>query len=235
VNWLARLLRKPPPLGAQQQSLLDAFRALPACNPRAPLAEQRCVVVDVESTGLDVFSDRLIAIGALDVVAGQLALGSGFEVVLRQAAPSAVDNILVHGIGGAEQTGGVDPADALLAFLQYLGNAPLIAHHADFDRTMIGRATREYLGVTLKNPWLDLALLAPALFPRHAGNRQTLDDWTARFGIENFNRHNALADACATAQLWLVLLSRLCSQGHTQLRDALQLQKEQQWLNKNIN
>lgn len=230
MNWFARLIGKAPPLGETQRAALDAYRALPASDVQASLAAQRFVVVDVESTGLDVFNDRLIAIGAVEVVQGKVPLAQGFEVVLRQAAASSHDNILVHGIGGTEQTGGIAPADALLQFLQYLGNAPLVAFHADFDRAMIGRAMRSYLGASLSNRWIDLAVIAPGLYPQHAARHRALDDWTEHFAIENLNRHNAVADACATAQLLLVLLARAQAIDLTTLRDMLSLEKDQRWL-----
>lgn len=230
MNWFARLFATSPPLSETQRALLEAYRALAACDTQTSLDAQRFVVVDVESTGLDVFSDRLIAIGAVEVVNERVRLARGFEVIVRQAAPSSTDNILVHGIGGSEQTGGMAPADALLQFLQYLGNAPLVAYHADFDRAMIGRAMRSFLGASLGNPWIDLAVIAPGLYPEHAARYRALDDWTDHFGIENLNRHNAVADACATAQLLLVLLARARAKHLTTLRDLLRLEKDQRWL-----
>ncbi|MGH8758562.1 MAG: hypothetical protein ACREVW_03500, partial [Burkholderiales bacterium] len=45
------------------------------------------------------------------------------------------------------------------------------------------------------------------------GENRGLDQWLAYFGIENYARHDALADAFSTAQLLLVLLERAASQG----------------------
>lgn len=233
MNWLVpllRLLRKAPQLSEAQTAALLTYQQLTPCATDAALASQRFVVVDVESTGLDVFSDRLIAIGAIDVEARAVHIGQSFETVLRQDAPSSNDNILVHGIGGTAQATGQNPADALLAFMAYLGNAPLVAYHASFDQAMINRATQLYLGMTLQNTWIDLALVAPALFPQSARGRHALDDWTALFHIENPSRHNAVADACATAQLLLVALAQASTQGIQHLRELVQLEKDQRWL-----
>lgn len=230
--WFNRLFGKRPSLTPEQQAMLEAYRAHKACDTGAALERQRFVIVDVETTGLNLFSDRLIAIGAVVVADGVLQLGHGFEVVLQQTSASSVENILVHGIDGTTQTTGKAPADALLAFLSFLGNAPLVAYHAPFDRTMIDRATRHYLGVILGNPWLDLALLAPALYPALASGRHALDDWTAAFGIENLNRHNAVADAFATAQLLLAMLARARSSGAARLKDLIRLEKDQLWLSR---
>ena len=55
-------------------------------------------------------------------------------------------------------------------------------------------------------PWFDAAVVAPLLFPDAAPHCRHLDDWLAHFGIAVYARHGALADAYATAELWLVLL-----------------------------
>jgi DNA polymerase III subunit epsilon len=59
--------------------------------------------------------------------------------------------------------------------------------------------------------WLDLATLAPAFFPGRAGH--DLDGWLGAFGIECSARHDALGDAYATAQLFLVMLAEARRQG----------------------
>lgn len=230
MSWLGRVFGKSPHLSMTQRASLDAFQALPACDASAHLSACRFVVVDVETTGLNLFSDRLIAIGAVTMTNGLLELGQGFEVVLQQNTPSSVENILIHGIGGTEQITGKDPADALLQFLNYASNSPLVAYHSEFDRTMIARATKTFLGMAIDNPWIDLALIAPALYPEMAASRRALDDWTAAFNIDNPNRHNAVADALATAQLLLPMLARAHANGASRLRDLLQMEKDQRWL-----
>lgn len=151
---LRRYWRGVALLPAQQQRL-EAWLAQPAEDLRRPFAEARYVVVDVESTGLDLQKDRLIAIGAVAVVGGRIDLAQSFEVVLRQDQASSRANILIHGIGGAAQREGQPPVDALLDFLEFLGPSPLVAFHVAFDSTMIGRAMRAYLGINLKPPgWI---------------------------------------------------------------------------------
>ena len=230
MSWLSRLWGHRTALSALQRQRLQICQAMRGHDTAALLSAAQWVVVDVESSGLDVFSDRLIAIGAVRVEAQALPLAHHFYRVLMQPSPSSVCNILVHGIGGAEQAGGVDPAEALLAFMEYLGGAPLVAYHAAFDRAMVSRATQTFLGVTLRNPWIDLAHIAPALFPEHAKNRHALDDWTTPLEIVNAQRHNAVADANATAQLLLVMLDRARAQGMTRVRDLLRLERGQRWL-----
>jgi len=208
VSWLAKLLGRPPALAPEQGARLDRWRALPEPDLRVPPAAMRFVVADVEATGLDLHRDRLIAIGAVTVEAARIDLGRSFYVVLRQPEASSRENILVHGIGGTAQRGGEDPAEALLAFLEFAGKAPLVGFHAGFDDALIRRAMREFLGEPYDRRWIDLAQLAPELMPEEARARTHLDTWLERFGIEVFSRHDAAADALGTAQLLLAALPR---------------------------
>lgn len=231
MNWLRRLLGQRPALDAEQSLALAAYRSHSAASGAAPLDTLRFVVADVETTGLNPFTDRLISIGAVELIDSRILLGSGFEVVFRQAQASANANILVHGIDGTTQLTGVEPAAATLQFLDFAQNAPLVGFHADFDRVMIDRAAKEAIGRAPSNTWLDLAWLAPAVMPEPERRLpRGLDDWMEKLGIVNQARHNALADALATAQLLQVVLAQALAQGITTLSDLMKLEQDQRWL-----
>ena len=173
-------------------------------RPTPPVDDTRWVVLDVESSGLNPKSDRLLAIAAIAVSnAGPQAhirLGDSFEVVLRQDVQVADKaNILLHGIGVGAQSGGVAPDVALTAFESFIGNSPLIAFHAAFDQTLILRAFDAVLGHRPANPWLDLEPLAAVLMPKVRA--RSLDEWMARLQISCAVRHQAAADTLATAEL----------------------------------
>lgn len=209
MQLLKRIFGGKPELSGAQAQKLARWHALPEIELRSPIDASRYVVVDVETSGLNVNKDRLIAIGAVAVVNGKIALCDSLEIVLLQQRVSDKQNILIHGISGTAQSEGVPPIDALLTFLEYLGRDPLVAFHVEFDQTMIGRAIREYLGFKLKHPWADLAYVAPALYPELARRCRSLDHWMTHFGIGNYARHSALADAVATAELLLALRQKM--------------------------
>ena len=222
--------REHKPLSQASRNVLAALRAAPVPELRRPLREVNWVVVDTESSGLDARHDRLLSIGACTVSGGNVAIGSGFEVVLRQEEASAVDNILVHRIGGTAQLDGEDPERALAAFLDYARRHPLVALHAQFDATLLARALRDRLGLRFRGLWVDAAHVAAALFPQSHGENWGLDQWLAHFGIENYARHDALADAFSTAQLFLVLLEQAASQGIGDARALIDLGRAQHQL-----
>ncbi len=216
-NLLQRWFGARPQLTPEQEARLKVWRAQPAASRTAAFEASRYVVVDVETTGLNLVTDSLISIGAVALTNGRIALQDSFSVVLQQREASRKENILVHGISGSAQRDGLPPAEALLAFLEFLGSSPLVAFHVAFDETMIRRAIKQYLGFNFSHPWLDLAYVMPALNPDLMHSHRVLDDWSQRFSIYNEERHNALADALATAQLLLVAMTqaRLDHQGQS--------------------
>lgn len=209
--------RERKPLSLASRNAIAAWRAKPAPELRRPLPDVNWVVVDTESSGPNARHDRLLSIGACTISGHRVGVGSGFEAVLRQEEPSAVENILVHRIGGAAQRDGEDPELALSSFLDYAGRSPLVGFHAQFDATLLARELRARLELRFRALWVDVAHVAAALFPQSGGENWGLDQWLAFFGIDNYSRHDALADAFSTAQLFLVLLERASSQG---IRDA---------------
>jgi DNA polymerase-3 subunit epsilon len=228
MYWINRWLGRVAPLNTIQTARLKAWQALPKSNFQADTEQTRWVVVDVETSGLNLSKDKLIAIGAVAVLNGKVNLNDSFEVVLQQPQASSKANILIHGIGGSAQTNGKLPADALLDFLGFLGNSPLVAFHVTFDQTMLCRAIRSFLGLNFKHDWVDLAYVAPGLHPEQ--RLHSLDDWLNYFHIQNDARHNALADAVSTAQL-LLALNKVAAQQHIDTYAGLQtVEKNQRWV-----
>ena len=111
--------------------------------------------------------------------------------MLRREQASAAENILIHRIAGQQQLGGVDPTDAPLSFLDFVGGRPMAGYHAPIAARMIERA-RQYVGVDLGLKWLGLAAIALALQsgggyesgpPEEVKNSTRLDGWLGRHPI----------------------------------------------------
>jgi len=190
---------------------------------RTPLAGARWVVIDCETSGLDAARDRLLSVGAVPVREGRIALGDGFEALVRQAAPSAPENIVIHGIGGDAQLAGRALPEVMRELEAFVGEDLPVAFHAAFDAAVLRRH-----GFKPRAPWHDLAVLAPVLFPGRKAKH--LEEWLAEFGIPAQARHDALGDAFATAQLLLVVLAEAKRQGLATVQELRGIQRDRRWL-----
>lgn len=204
-------------------------RHAPAAGP------ERWLVLDVESSGLDPSRDRLLALAAValrhDGQGLWIDLADSFEAQLQQpasTAPPDKPNILVHGIGVGAQGHGLDAAAALGRFEAFAGTSPLLGFHVEFDRRLIDRAMRAVLGRKLRNRWLDIAGVAAVLRPGLGA--RTLDDWLGACGIDCAQRHQAAADALATAELLLQLWPAARAEGVTGFRGLARLAARRRWL-----
>ena len=201
-----------PGLDALQQARLQQLPA-PGTLGDNTLRDQRWVVLDLETSGLNLNRDQVLSIGAVVIEDGAIDFSQQFERTLLRAQTKLSPSVLIHGLGPSAIAAGCDPAEALLDFMDFVGDSPLLAFHAPFDQHMLGRALKDSLGYRLAHPFLDVADLAPLLCPQAHIREAGLDDWIAHFNLQVGERHHASADALATAELMLILFSRARQQG----------------------
>lgn len=209
---------------------LESLRAIKPPSPRTSLDALRWVVVDVETGGLNPRMDPLLSIGAVEIHNGAIHLGASLESRLKQDTATSHDNILVHGLTDSLQLSGLPPREALLDFAEFAAGSPRVAFHAAFDRDALNTAFEKELSWQPACKWFDAAVIAPLLFPQHAAKCRHLDDWLETLHIANFSRHSAVADAAATAQLWLILLDAARHQKLATLKDLESLARSRHWL-----
>jgi DNA polymerase-3 subunit epsilon len=218
-----------PPSPTLPGHLQHRLQQLPTAADLAQcsLREQRWVVLDLETTGLNMNKDQVLSIGAVVIEDGAIDFRQQFERTLQYPQVKLGPSVLIHGIGPSAIAAGSDPAEALLDLMEYIGDSPVLAFHAPFDQHMLGRALKDHLGFKLQHPFLDVADIAPLLCPQAHIREAGLDDWIDWFKLEVFERHHASADALATAELMLILFSRARQQ---QIHSPLNLQQRlSQW------
>ncbi|MBC2383445.1 3'-5' exonuclease [Pseudomonas sp. WS 5106] len=226
MSWFSWLRAKKPGLDTPQQQRL-AQLPKPATLGDGSLRSQRWVVVDLETSGLNLNRDQVLSIGAVVIEDGAVDFSQMFERTLQRAETKLSPSVLIHGLGPSAIAAGSDPVEALLDFMTFVGDSPLLAFHAPFDQHMLCRALKDSLGYRLSHPFLDVAEIAPLLCPEAHIREAGLDDWINHFNLQVGERHHASADALATAELMLILFSR-ARQQHIDTPQALQ-ERLSQW------
>ena len=175
-----------------------------------PWDHVRFVALDSETTGLDPRRDRLITIGAVAVVGGDILLDDAFEIMMPVRYNTS--SVTVHGITVDEARDGVPEPEALEALLGYLGAGVIVGHHILHDITALNVACERHFGLELQNRFLDTMDLTlhlerdGALPPDTRIEGFSLDQLCQRFGVVPHDRHTAAGDAFITAQVFQRLL-----------------------------
>ncbi|WP_128290459.1 DNA polymerase III subunit epsilon [Afifella aestuarii] len=165
----------------------------------------REIVFDTETTGLDALKgDRLIEIGCVEII-NRIATGRFYHAYINPGCAISPDAVAVHGL--TEEFLRDKPAflECVGDFLEFVGDAPLVAHNASFDRGFINmELAKAGYSVIPDDRFVDTLMLARR---RHPGGMNSLDALCARYGIDNSKRtkHGALLDAEILAEVYVEL------------------------------
>lgn len=188
------------------------------------ILQQPLLILDLETSGLDMRRDTVLSIGAVRIEDNAIPLAGHIDAVLQVDASLKQDSQLLHGLSPQDLQQGRPAAAALRELLAYGEGCIWLAFHAGFDRRMLERALRKHLNCGFRQPIFDVAALACMLYPELEIADAALDDWAKAFGLDTSARHSAAADALLTAEITLVLLHQAERQGlrtWKQLADVL--------------
>lgn len=190
------------------------------------IEETRFVVLDTETTGFDYTNDRILCIGALVLQNNIIKIEESFEIYIEQDHYDE-STAQIHGILKDFIVKRPSELEALEQFLNYLGDSIIIAHHANFDITMINRALERNGLPELKNKSLDTGILyKKTLIKSHLFERKdhyALDDLADKFDISKKDRHTALGDAYITAIAFLKIVKKLREKKEINLNQLFKL------------
>ena len=164
----------------------------------------REVVLDTETTGLDPLAGhRVVEIGCIELV-NLVATGRSLQLYPNPEMPMPAGAQEVHGLTDeflADKPLFADKADELLEFL---GEAQLVIHNAQFDLGFLNAELSRAGKPRIANDYVDTVSLSRRKFP---GQRASLDALCDRFGIDNTKRtkHGALLDSELLAEVYLEL------------------------------
>jgi len=166
----------------------------------------REIVFDTETTGFDPHGGhRLVEIGCIELI-NRVPSGAVFHAYFDPERDMPAEAEAVHGLSSAFLTGKPKFVEHAAELIEFLGDAPLIAHNAAFD---FGFLNAELAACGMDAVSLDRMVDTIAIARRkHPGAKLSLDALCSRYGIDRSHRtkHGALLDAELLAQLYVELM-----------------------------
>jgi DNA polymerase-3 subunit alpha (Gram-positive type) len=171
------------------------------------------VVFDIETTGFSPVHNRIIEIGAVKIVDGQIA--DRYSAFVNPDVPIPFEIEKLTGIND-DMVMGAPMIDVILPqFFHFCQDAVLVAHNANFDMSFIIENARR-LGLEKEFTYVDTVGIARILLPHQA--RHTLDAVAKTLGISLENHHRAVDDAEATAEIFVKFIPMLKEDGADTLK-----------------
>ncbi|MGJ9383383.1 exonuclease domain-containing protein [Salipaludibacillus sp. CF4.18] len=224
LQWVRQLSGKGSPSHERDPAKIAYMRRLQKDLKqndylRTPFEDLTMVVFDIETTGFSPKKgDRILSIGAIKIKGSTVLEEETFySFIKHDQAPSDTITELT-GITLEDLIDAPSQENVLHDFLKYIGNAPLVAHHAKHEIDFMQDLAWQLYKTSFDHRILDTSFLT-ALIPE-LRYINVLEECCSFFDIDTSNRHHALQDAKMTAELWSNCIQIVKEQGYTCLRDV---------------
>lgn len=168
-------------------------------------------MVDIETTGYSPVWDKIIEIGAIRYVDGQPT--ERFQTLVQPPMSyyedddgneigEYVDDFIVEltGITNEMLASAPSTKDAVSAFADFLGDSVIVGYNVNFDINFLYDRYMDYLGMPLKNDFIDVMRIAKKLHPEM--NHHRLRDMVEHYGLIHEQEHRSISDCEATQQCY---------------------------------
>jgi DNA polymerase-3 subunit epsilon len=174
--------------------------------------------LDLETSGLQASRDRILAVGMVPVRGGVIRYGERYATLVRppHGETLSTEGLRAHHLLPTDLADAPPVAVVLPEVDRRLREGALLLHHARLDLGFLREAYRD-AGRRWPAPRVvDTVDLLVRLHrrvhhfrPHPPPPRTGLADARAQLGLPSYTAHDALSDALATAELFLLLRARL--------------------------
>lgn len=165
------------------------------------------VVFDLETTGINAQNERITEIGAVKYENGEIGETFCTFVNPKKHIPEKITELT--GISDEMVADAPTEEQAVKDFLEFCGDAVLVAHNAKFDVSFI-RSACERCGFPFNPVYIDTVVMARKLLPN--AKNYKLDTVAKNLNLRNFNHHRASDDALILAEIFNRLLDKLSNE-----------------------
>jgi DNA polymerase III subunit epsilon len=183
-----------------------------------PFKKLNVTVFDIETTGFyPDKGDHIISIGAIKIIDGNVSEDSFYSLVYFDKPLSSEIKELT-GLSEADLEKAPPLSEVLISFLEFVKEMPLVAHHANHEKTFMQYSSWKLFRTPFKHRILDTSFLYRITDPNKV--LWKLEDICELYNIPVKDRHHALGDAKLTANLWCCLIEEVHKIGCSNLKEV---------------
>lgn len=198
---------KPKVIYGVEANIVDDLTEI-VVHPKDTTLDDAFVVFDIETTGFSAKKNKIIEIGAVKVIGGEIV--DRYSSFINPQVPIPFKIETLTGIND-EMVMDAPTIDVVLPqFLEFVKDAAVVAHNAGFDTRFIKSKAKD-LGRKFHPTIVDTLSIGRILFPELGRHR--LDTLAKVYQIPLLHHHRAVDDAEATARIWLRMIQDLKKRG----------------------
>lgn len=173
-----------------------------------PPRRDEYVCLDCETTGLNPKKDEILSIGAVIIKENKILMRKTLNIFVKPSRDVTEESIKIHHIRTVDLENAIDPKDAILELLDFIGNRSIVGYYIKFDIAMISKYTKKYIGIKLPNHSIEVSSMYYKTRPRnseYAFVDLKFDTIMKELDIPELGKHDALNDAIMTSMIFLKL------------------------------
>ena len=166
----------------------------------------RKLILDTETTGLDYQNDRIIELACLELVENEYTERKFHQYYNPDGVVISEQSEEIHGLSNSFLRKFNSFDESLDDFIDFVGDAELVIHNAQFDISMINNALKRKNRPEIQMDRVFCTLeMAKKKFP---GSKNNLNALCRRFNInlESREKHGALTDCFLLLRVFIELL-----------------------------
>lgn len=176
------------------------------------LADVEFVALDIETTGLNAESDDIVSLGMIPFTLQTISCKNASYWVFKPEPSLAATSIVIHGITHSEVKNQPDISSKLDELLNAVSGKIVVVHCMAIERNFIYKTLMKRLGEGLLFPLIDTMAIEAELQQK---SRTLIDkllkrnqpavrlgECRSRYNLPEYQSHQALSDALATAELF---------------------------------
>ena len=184
----------------------------PYCTLATTSQQVDYIVLDLETTGLSVEQDLILSMGWFEVIDQKIDLRSASHLYINDQSSVVPETAVINHITPQMLEKGVSLQSAMSTFFEAAAGKVVIAHACSVEKVFIDNYVDSQFQIAdLPIIWLDTLVIEKNM--AKARNAHDLDfslsSTRERYGLPEYNNHNALIDAVSTAELFLAQTKRL--------------------------
>ncbi len=166
------------------------------------------VCLDCETTGLNPKKDEILSIGAVIIKKNKILMRKTLNIFVKPSKNVTKESIKIHHIRPIDLENALEPKEAILELLEFIGNRPIVGYYIKFDIAIISKYTKQYIGISLPNRQIEVSSMYFKTKKRSSEYEFVdlkFDTIMKELCIPELGKHDALNDAIMTSMIFLKL------------------------------